>query len=197
MSAIQAMDRSYSSLKRLLREGTYPPGHRLEANRLAADFGVSMTPVRDALNRLVGEQLVEASSGDGFHVPRTTEAALRDLYEWHSALATMVTRTTVALPDPGDIRAALARPTPADATAAFFALLAEHAPNAELREAMANAGDRLHPYRMVEAAVLRAPVDDLEELLERSPRGATVIRRYHLVRMRAVPALLRARASQK
>ena len=197
MNARQAMERSYGSLKRLLREGHFPPGHRLEANRLAATFGVSMTPVRDALNRLVGEQLVEASTGDGFHVPRTTEAALRDLYEWHSALATMVTRTLLTLPDPGDVRAALACSTLADATARLFALLSESSPNAELREAMANAGDRLHPYRVLEAAVLRPAPGELEELLERAPRGPAAIRRYHLTRMRAVPALLRARLREK
>ncbi len=197
MSAYQAMERSYGSLRRLLREGAYPPGYRLEANRLADDFGVSTTPVRDALYRLVGEQMVEASLGEGFHVPRLTEAGLRDLYEWHSALVTMATRTAPTYPEEADIRAALARQPQAEATAAIFSLLAEGAPNVELREALGNAGDRLHPFRILETAVLPSPGDELEELLERSPRGPAAIRRYHLARMRAAPALLRARSSRK
>lgn len=86
MSPVQAMERSYVTLKQMLREGHFAPGTRLEANRLAGDLGVSMTPVRDVLHRLAGERLVEASSGDGFHVAHFTEAALRDLYEWNSAL---------------------------------------------------------------------------------------------------------------
>jgi DNA-binding GntR family transcriptional regulator len=94
MSPLQAMERSYAALRQVLRDGMHPPGHRLEANRIADELGVSPTPVRDALNRLVGERMVEASSGEGFHVPRLDEGDLRDLYEWNSALAIMAARTS-------------------------------------------------------------------------------------------------------
>src|SRR3546814_7069587 len=46
---------------------------RLEAARLATELGVSMTPVRDSLNRLAGERLVHSSPGEGFQVPLLSE----------------------------------------------------------------------------------------------------------------------------
>ena len=107
MSPAQAMERSYATLKQMLRDGVFAPGARLEAIRLSDELGVSMTPVRDVLHRLAGERLVEASSREGFHVPRFTEAALRDLYEWNSALLSMAVRTR----RPGVEEAAIASST--------------------------------------------------------------------------------------
>lgn len=196
MSPLQAMERSYAALKSLLREGAYAPGFRLEANRIADEIGVSMTPVRDALNRLVGELLVESSSGDGFHVPRLSEANLRDLYEWHSALATMVVRTAPKLHDPADVEAAMAAGDLAEATTGMFGILAETAANRELRDALLGTGERLHPFRRLESLVLEPVLGELEELLEPSPRRHHAIRRYHLTRMRAVPELLRVQAGR-
>lgn len=193
MSAIQAMDRSYASLRQMLREGIFPPGHRLEANRLADDLGVSMTPVRDVLHRLVGEGLVEASSGEGFHVPRLTETALRDLYEWNAALLTIVART--ARPDPAEEAAPplWEMPAGADRVAALFARIAAAAPNREIGHAIATASDRLHPFRIIEPKVLEQIEGEFDELVIRGPGQAQMIRRYHLRRMRAVPDLLRER----
>ena len=194
MSPVQAMERSYAALCDLLRTGAYPPGQRLEANRIANEIGVSMTPVRDALNRLVGEQMVEASSGDGFHVPRLSEGDLRDLYEWHSALAIIASRTAGTLPDPAAVAEAMASASLADATMACFTLLAGSGPNQELRDAVARAGDRLHPYRIVEARILEPVLGELEEMLLGGAGRNAAIRRYHLTRMRAVSAIVRARA---
>jgi len=195
MSPLQAMERSYSALRASLRSGMHPPGFRLEANRIADEIGVSMTPVRDALNRLVGEQLVEASSGDGFHVPRLSEADLRDLYEWHSAIAVMAARTARTIPDDASIAEAMAGSSLPDVTAACFGLLAEAAPNRELREAISHAGERLHPFRIAEEQILAPVLGELEELFEPSRRHAA-IRRYHLARMRAVAELVRARSGK-
>ena len=194
MSPTQAMERSYAALKQLLRDGVYAPGYRLEANRIAEQIGVSMTPVRDALNRLAGEQLVEASSGDGFHVPRLGEGDLRDLYEWNSILVVLAARSARTIPAPRAIEDAMASGSLPDATAAVFGLLAESVPNRELRLAIARASDRLHPFRIAEPQVLEPIIGELEELLEPPSARLTAIRRYHLTRMRAVRDLLRQRS---
>jgi len=191
VSPVQAMERSYATLKRMLREGVFPPGTRLEANRIADQLGVSMTPVRDVLHRLVGERLVEASSGEGFHVPHFTEAALRELYEWNSALLLIAIRT-----GRGDHESDVgpAGLTPADQVAASFARIASRAPNREVRAAIESASDRLHPFRMIEDQVLDPVIGELDELVVRDQHQPQAIRRYHLRRMREVPALLRRRA---
>lgn len=194
MSPVQAMERSYVILKQMLRDGIFPPGVRLEANRLADELGVSMTPVRDVLHRLSGERLVDASSRDGFHVPRFTEAGLRDLYEWNSALLVIAVRTTRILDE--ETAAPLPRDVQADAeeVAALFARLCAGAPNHEIRGAIANASDRLHPFRILEHRVVQRVEGEFEELETRGPSQIHAIRRYHLRRMRAVAELLRERS---
>jgi DNA-binding GntR family transcriptional regulator len=192
MSPVQAMERSYTALKQSLRAGDYAPGYRLEATRIADELGVSMTPVRDALNRLVGERLVEASAGEGFHAPRLGESALRELYEWNSALAIMATRMARTLPHSDAIQAVLMESSLADATAACFELLARLSPNQELVIAISNASERLHPFRIVEEAVLAPVRGELKTLLD--SRQPAMVRRYHLARVRAVSDLVRARA---
>jgi DNA-binding transcriptional MocR family regulator len=193
VSPIQAMDRSYATLKRMLCEGRFSPGHRLEANRLADELGVSMTPVRDVLHRLVGERLVEASSGEGFHVPRLAEKALRDLYEWNAALLSIAART-MRRPIPDTDTPPLWRvPQGADRIAALFARLGAGAPNAEVGAAIGNASDRLHPYRMVEPLVLAGDEHELDELASSGPAQAQAIRRYHLRRMKHAAGLIEAR----
>lgn len=193
MSPIQAMDRSYATLKRMLCEGRLPPGHRLEANRLADELGVSMTPVRDVLHRLVGERLVEASSGEGFHVPRLNEKALRDLYEWNAALLSIAVRTMRRpIPDT-DTPPLWQVPQGAGRTTALFARLAVAAPNGEIAAAVAGTSDRLHPYRMVEPLVLAPDEHELDRIALSGAGQAQAIRRYHLRRIRAVAALIEAR----
>lgn len=191
MSPVQAMERSYASLRQMLRDGVFLPGTRLEANRLADELGVSMTPVRDVLQRLTGERLVTASR-DGFHVPRFSEAGLRDLYEWNAALVSIAARTRRTAED-GGTPPLWEVPAGADRVAALFARIAGGAPNHEVGDAIANASDRLHPFRIVEPRILDPVEGELEEMVVRGPGQPHAIRRYHLRRMKAAPALLRAR----
>lgn len=194
MSPILAMNRSYTALKQLLRAGAYPPGFRLEANRLADELGVSLTPVRDVLHRLVGERLVDANSGEGFHVPRLSEPALRDLYEWNAALVSMAVRTARS-----PVGGPLADPSPAasdaDRASALFAAYGEAALNREIGDAIARASDRLHPFRLLECDILERVEHELESLETIGAGQAQAIRRYHLRRMRAASQLLAARES--
>jgi DNA-binding GntR family transcriptional regulator len=152
-----------------------------------------MTPVRDVLHQLAGERLVEASSREGFHVPRFTEATLRDLYEWNSALLIMAARTMRPGAEEASIAPLWEVPAGADRVAALFARIAAAAPNREIGDAIAIASDRLHPFRLIEQRILERVDGELEQLVARGSDQPHTIRRYHIRRMRAVPALLRER----
>lgn len=77
---------AYRELRRRLLLGEYPSAARLAELRLAADLGVSRTPVREALWRLEAEGLVERRTEGGF-VPRIPDLpSVRDLYELRRAL---------------------------------------------------------------------------------------------------------------
>ena len=191
MSPVQAMERSYGTLKQMLRDGVFAPRTRLEANRLAEELGVSMTPVRDVLHRLAGERLVESSSRDGFHVPHFSEAALRDLYEWNSALLILAVRTTRTGEAHRSTQPLWEIAAGADRVAALFARLAAAAANPEIAQAITSASDRLHPFRVIEHKILESVDGEIEDVIVRRPGQVQAIRRYHLRRMRAVPDLLR------
>jgi DNA-binding GntR family transcriptional regulator len=57
-------------LRSALMEGRYQPGEELSDSRLAAEFGVSRGPVREALLLLAEEGLVLHHQNRGFKVPR-------------------------------------------------------------------------------------------------------------------------------
>lgn len=73
-------DRVYVTLREHLCSGLVPSGQPLQESALAAQLGVSRTPVREALARLASEGLL-GSDGRSFIVPSLSEADIDDIYE--------------------------------------------------------------------------------------------------------------------
>jgi DNA-binding GntR family transcriptional regulator len=73
-------DRVYMTLREHLCSGVLPSGRPLQEAALAAQLGVSRTPVREALARLASEGLL-GSDGRSFVVPLLSEADIDDIYE--------------------------------------------------------------------------------------------------------------------
>ncbi len=72
-------------LERIYR-GDLPAGTRVRDTVLAAQLGVSRTPVREALLRLSREGVVDADMGRGFTVGRLDPAEMRETGAILSAL---------------------------------------------------------------------------------------------------------------
>lgn len=62
-------------------DGTYPDGHRLDEVRLAEKFGVSRTPLREALQRLARSGLVELIPRRGAFVRQPGPVELVEMFE--------------------------------------------------------------------------------------------------------------------
>ena len=60
---ISAKDRSFSQIQRWIIDGTLQPGEKLNDADLAGALGVSRTPIREALQLLEGQGLVEMHPG--------------------------------------------------------------------------------------------------------------------------------------
>lgn len=73
-------DQVYRTLRAHLRNGKILPGFPLQEVQLAAQLGVSRTPVREALTRLASEGLI-SSDGRSFSVPALTLQNVDDIYE--------------------------------------------------------------------------------------------------------------------
>ncbi|MFI8971980.1 GntR family transcriptional regulator [Nocardia asteroides] len=73
-------ERVYDALRDDLAVGAIAPAERLRAERLARRYGVSRTPVREALARLQADGLVQRHP-DGLYLHRPSPAELDELYE--------------------------------------------------------------------------------------------------------------------
>jgi DNA-binding GntR family transcriptional regulator len=62
------VDTAYEALRRRILDNTYPPGHQALEQALAAELGISRTPLREALIRLQKEGLVEVIPRHGMRV---------------------------------------------------------------------------------------------------------------------------------
>ena len=82
---IALSDRVYETLRANIRNGKILPEQPLQEVQLAAQLGVSRTPVREALARLSNEGLV-VSDGRSFAVPSLTLTDIDDIYEIRSLI---------------------------------------------------------------------------------------------------------------
>ena len=98
-------DQVYRTLRDYLGSHVIVPGQRLQEAPLALQLGVSRTPVREALARLVSEGLI-AAEGRSFTVPVLSDADVDEIYELRGLLepAALAQAATAAHP-PGALDA--------------------------------------------------------------------------------------------
>ncbi|MBM2620787.1 GntR family transcriptional regulator [Actinoplanes sp. LDG1-06] len=79
-------------LVEMIVSGRLRAGERLVETRIAADFGTSQAPVREALRELEGLGLVESRPRRGRHVLPFVEQTIREAYVVRAALEETATR---------------------------------------------------------------------------------------------------------
>lgn len=80
------------ALTERILSGELPPGTRLKDNQVAALFGTSNTPVREALRELAKDGLVEVLPHRGCMVRRLSLAELAEIFEVRIALESLAAR---------------------------------------------------------------------------------------------------------
>jgi DNA-binding GntR family transcriptional regulator len=194
-------ERVHASLRARLHAGRFVLGQPLEPAHLADELIASITPVRDALHRLVGERLVDVAPGGGFRIPILTEVGLRHLYDWNRRLL------LVALADARQSPAAATAPGAADPdepdlqerTARLFDAIASLSSNPECGGAVAAISERLAFVRMREQLLLdpgraEAELAGLASLLAPGdwPGLRRAIASYHRLRAKLAGELIAA-----
>lgn len=186
----------YRQVRRALRSGHYAPGQRLDPAAIAAQFKTSLTPVRAALYRLVGEGLIADPDRNGLHVPLLNEVALRNLYDWMERLLLMacdIGKASVARKvKPPDF---VSDDDLVKLTWQLFDTIARATAHEPLRLAVKQANDRLAPIRRANQRLLK---NGFEELLELSrlwqardmPALKSALHDYHERRKRLVPRIV-------
>ena len=88
--------RVLARLREMIASGSISPGTQLDEQTLAHDLGVSRTPLREAIGKLVKEGLVEHRPYRGNFVRSFTAKQVSDLFEVRKALEGLAIRLTVA-----------------------------------------------------------------------------------------------------
>ncbi len=187
----------YRKVRRDLRSGHYTPGQRIDPATLAAKFDASPTPVRFALYRLVGENLIVDHARDGLHIPLPTEVVLRDLYDWMERLLLMACDIGVA---PAVRATEPLKLVPADddlvkPTWLLFDAIARATAHRSLHHAVKQANDRLAPVRWTVQELLEHPFEELSELNRYwqeydTPALKSALHDYHERRKQLVPRIV-------
>ncbi len=93
-------DTRFAGALKILRDAiinsTYPPGTQLKQSVIAEQLGISQGPVREALNRLIEEGLVENVPFHGYFVRQLSQKDVIEIYHLRDALECLAAR--LALP---------------------------------------------------------------------------------------------------
>lgn len=127
IESVNLGDRAIEAIRGAIIRGALGPCESLSDRRLAADLGVSRTPVRDALHRLQAEGLVEPRGRSGWAVTDFTEQDVRELFDLRILLEPFGIDLLASAPNP-ELLESIARhwddfthPVPVDRREEYFA----------------------------------------------------------------------------
>lgn len=121
MSAATATERTIDAVRELVVREELAGGTQIRQEEVAAQLGVSRSPLREALRALESEGLVHHAANRGYFVTRLNAGELRQVYLMRRLLETEVLRSARAPDDAAiaeferlneEVRAAAARRTP-------------------------------------------------------------------------------------
>lgn len=92
-----------TEIERLILAGTIQPGERINENQLAARFGTSRGPIREAIRALEGAGMVEAIPNRGVFVRTLSVGEVREVYDVRAALFGLAGRLMADRATSGDV----------------------------------------------------------------------------------------------
>ena len=166
-------EQAYRLLAERIVGGRYPAGSRLTEEALASEFGISRTPLREALRRLTAEGLIEPLPKRGLRVVSPSPEEIAELFDCRSRIEPPLLRE--ALPripkeELLELRRRLETGDPEESLAvdeSMHRLIAEHCGNRFFREIALNLLKRSAPYRTLRnCAIPEAPRSERIGLLD-------------------------------
>ena len=97
-------EQAYSLIREEILSTRLMPGQQIVQKPLAEKYGLGLTPVRDALQRLAHEGLVQAIPRSGYVVSHITFSDVRELFELRTVLETAAVRLAVARASDEELR---------------------------------------------------------------------------------------------
>ena len=122
-------------LVRDIVRGTYGPGDRLRIAEIAARYGTSHMPVREAIRQLEGDKIIQITLRRGAIVRPVDRKFVQDMYELRSAIEALLVGKCIEKISPAD-----------DIELERHAVACEHAALRGDAEEMLDANRLLHSY---------------------------------------------------
>jgi GntR family carbon starvation induced transcriptional regulator len=88
-------EQAHERIRRDILNGGLFPGEKLQIEAISERYGIGIAPVREALNRLSSEGLVERKSQRGFFVAEISMTALEELVKTRIWLETLALRESI------------------------------------------------------------------------------------------------------
>jgi len=98
-------DEVYQQLKQAIMAGRLEPGVRMTIRSLAAAFGISLMPVREALRRLVAEQVLEMLPNRSVALPVITRDRFHEITQIRISLESLAAEEAASRVTEADIAA--------------------------------------------------------------------------------------------
>lgn len=212
---VRASDKLIEQLKHEIFSGLLKPGDQLEEADLAARFGVSRTPIREAIRSMVDCGLLETRPRKGAIVRVLSAKELNDLFEVAAELEGMASRLASEMltqSDKKSIQAGLDHcraaveaddiPAYAAANLEFHGAIHNACGNAWLVDQLQQIQARINVYRLMPYEVVGRLEKSLEEHREISAaifakdglRANTLMRDHMMLQGSRLPSLLKALA---
>ena len=83
---MKAVEKAYSTIRAGILDGSFPPSSRITEQEIAAQSGVSRTPVREALRRLQAEGLLQFVPNQGAVVASWSARDIEEIFELRAML---------------------------------------------------------------------------------------------------------------
>jgi GntR family transcriptional regulator, carbon starvation induced regulator len=85
----------YGIIEAKILNGDYGPGEKLGMHRLREDLGIGLSPIREALSKMVTSGLIVSDDNKGFSVVRITKRKSRDLSHTYANIESMALRLAI------------------------------------------------------------------------------------------------------
>jgi DNA-binding GntR family transcriptional regulator len=158
-------------LRQSFAQGKYVPGDRLQIAKIAKDFGLSLTPVREALFELANEGLIDLQPHRGARVADLPITDLAEVYLVRELLESAATRLTAQ-------RATLEQLEAIEERHRLFVAAVKAGERARLRQLSDDFHDTIYDAaqspllrRLIRSAWMAAPSDTFILIEERAPRS--------------------------
>ena len=169
-------EQAYLELVRKIMEGRLDGGARLTEEGLCREFGISRTPVREALRRLAEEGLIEALPRRGYQVCRPDPEAVEELFACRAMIEPLALKSAISRIPEAKLAGWKRRleeaapeeriPVALAADASLHSLITEYCTNRCLGEIAARLIRRTAPFRTLRSCSV-APGDEFDPVRER------------------------------